>query len=806
MSSPFFRLNPLASALLCLAAGSAVLLPVHTAQAQTVAVRKSYAISAGPLDAALNQFARHAGVLLSFDPALTAGRSSSGLSGSYGVAEGFATLLNGSRLQAQHQPDGSYTLQPQTTAAAAATPQALPEVRVTATALREQADGPVWGYIAKRSSGGTKTDTALLETPQSISVVTRDQMDAQGAQSLQEVLRYTPGVRTEVFGSSTTQDLYRLRGFSADTYLDGLMQVSGEGGHSNQLDGYMMERVEIVRGPSSVLYGQSRPGGLVNLVSKRPTADMVREVQLQVGSFDRRQLGVDLGGTLDTEGKWLYRITGLERDSGTQIAHVDDDRRALSLGLTWLPNTDTSWTVLANYQQDRTGTLQQSLPAAGTVTPTAYGSISRNTFLGEPDWDHYDRDSNGITSLLSHRLNDTWTLRQNLRYTETQLDSQSIYLDSLDADQRTALRSASVLLRNWRSISADQQAQAEFQTGPVRHTALFGLDYRRHTLDNQGGFADTTPLDIYNPVYGAAVGSVPITTSWVQQLEQVGIYAQDQLRWNGWLATLGARHDHAQGSTSYRTGAATVAQTSSANSYRAALGHVFDSGLMPYVSYSESFEPVSGADRWGTPFLPTRGKQTELGIKYQPANSDALLTASVYNLEQTNVLTTDPSATRYSIQTGRVRSRGADLEAKLRLSKASTVLLAYSLTDTKVLSSNTNNLGMALALVPRHQASLWLDHAFTEPHLQGLTLGLGVRHTGSTWGNAANTVQNPGFTLLDAAIGFDLVRLSPSWRGTKLALNISNLTDKTYVAACTSATGCYWGAERRINATMTYRW
>ena len=392
---------------------------------------------------------------------------------------------------------------------AAETRKALPTVTVTGDA-GETATGPVTGFVARRGGSATKTDTPLIETPQAISVVTRDQMEAQGALTLRETTNYTAGVVSSYFDSRV--DSFKVRGGDATQYLDGLLRTYGTY-NSSKLDPYMLERVELLRGPSSVLYGQGGVGGVLNMVSKRPQPETQREVQLQLGSNARKQVAADFTGPVDPEGKWLYRLVAVNRDSGTQVDHVPDDRILVAPSLTWRPNADTSLTLQALYQKDKSGSLIGFFPWQGTLLPSLYGQIPTSTFLGEPGFDRYDTRTTSLGYLFSHRLNDTWTFRQNLRSTESKVVYNTSYTSFtanrltgrparpvFNADQRTLERDLSSDINGGKMLLIDNQAEARFKTGGFEHTVLLGADFQRNTTSKLSGRGRAGALDVYAPV------------------------------------------------------------------------------------------------------------------------------------------------------------------------------------------------------------------------------------------------------------------------------------------------------------------
>ncbi|MBP2300749.1 TonB-dependent siderophore receptor [Azospirillum picis] len=818
--APRLRATRLPLRMLLLASMAAVALGTAAAQAQPAAVTelRQYDIRPQPLSSALTDFASRAGIQLLYSSDMTANLRSPGVSGRLSVDQALPQLLAGTGLGWRYTDAVTVTLMPAPGKSAdAAGTVLLPEVTVQATAWRSWQ--PVEGYVAGVTTTGTKTDTPLIESPQSVSVVTRDQMDDQGSQTVSQTLRYTPGVLAEVRPSARYDSVF-VRGFGGQgagaayvNFLDGLRQQRSISYAIPTVDPWLLERIEILRGPASVLYGQAGSGGVVNLVSRRPTDADSHEVRVEAGSNGRVQTMFDTGGALTEDGQFLYRLTGIGRKSGTQYDDVDDDRIAIAPAFTWKPSSDTSLTVLSSYQRDPEGGFYNFAPALGSVLPNRNGKIGSGFYAGDPAYDNYSRNSASIGYQFEHRLSDVWTLRQNARYNHLDSSFKAISLSSLQANQRTANRSISDVNDMANTVAVDNQAQATVMTGPVDHTLLFGADWSRgFARRDLGQFTGVTvpTLDIFNPVYGYRypVARGVQTTRQIQT--QLGFYAQDQLAYENWRMTVGLRHDRADSETVQLTGNSRTSQSDDAFTWRAGLLYLFDNGITPYVNYSTSFLPNSGSyspARGGDAFKPTEGEQYEAGIKYQPPGMNSFVQVAGYSIRQRDVLTADPLNTLYSVQTGEIRSRGIEVEGRASLTSSLDLIGAYSFIDAEVTRSNTAGVaGNRVPQVPRHMVSGWVNYRFQSGPLAGLELGGGVRYIGPTAGNDVNSFEVPGYTLADAAVRYDLGALKPALAGAELTLNVSNLFDKEYVSSCSSATACYFGDRRLVLAGVRYKW
>ncbi|TAK74834.1 MAG: TonB-dependent siderophore receptor [Aquabacterium sp.] len=690
---------------------------------------------------------------------------------------------------------------------AATTPEKLPTESVRAKAIEEQANGPVDGYRAKRSATATKTDTPLNETPESITVVTREEMLDQGANGVQDALNYAAGVRSNAYGLDSRSDGTRIRGTAPDEYEDGLRRLFNWYTSNTRVEPYALERIEVLRGPAALMYGQGSTGGLINTVSKRPQAETQREVGVQLGSWNRRQVQADLTGALSEDGEWLYRLVALKRKADTQVDHVRDDRTVLAPSLTWKPSASTSWTLLALWQQDRSGSTSQFFPWEGVATPTANGRrIPTHTFTGDPDWDRYDSDRASLTSVFEHHFDSGWTFKQNLRSSYNKVDYRSLYGDSFGNDITPAApgtygsgvsglfgRFADASLTKVRMLAADQNLEGTVQTGPLTHRVLLGLDVVEYKQASASGidyptyYGGSVPLiDVYAPHYG---GFTPptLTANPLSYQRQLGLYLQDQVRLDRWTLVAGLRRDRAASGTEDAP-----AERHYATSRRLGLIHAFDNGWSPYVNYSESFTPVAAID--AQIFKPQRGRQVEAGVKYQPADGSLLFTAAAYKLRESNRVVS-PTATTYA-QIGETRTQGLELEFKSSVTRAIDVVANYTYTD----------IDQQLEQLPRNQASFWGKWRFAVAGIEGFSAGAGLRwmssfrdvahaYNGSVTSTAPET---PAVTLVDAMVAWENAR----WRA---ALNVTNLSDKVYYSTCLSRGDCWYGARRSVVGSLTYR-
>ncbi|QGA47779.1 TonB-dependent siderophore receptor [Pseudomonas brassicacearum] len=789
------------------------------AQSSVTAGPQSYNITPGPLSDVLNQFARQAGITLASTPAQTGGVQSPGLKGQYSPDQALSQLLSGSGLVAVSQDGSSYVLQTQTVGSTLE----LPTTNIKGFALGN-ALGSMEGYNATHSQIATKTSTALRETSQSVSVVTREQMDDQGAQTVSQAMRYTPGVLTNPYGATHRYDYVAMRGFndgSVDNiYLDGLKSMGDSGTYSSmQVDPYFLERVDILKGPSSVLYGRSSPGGLVALTSKKPQYEAYHQIHATVGTQGQRGMGLDFTGPVDDDKRITYRLIGLADSSDTQFDHNKEKRFALAPTVNIDFSEDTSLTLQAYLQHDPDGGYHGGMPADGTLHQRNGRRISENFFEGEPGVDGYERDQQSFGYQFEHRFNDVFTARQNFRYLDSKVTNDQVYAYGWTTPTSNELnRYYTGAEEKLHSFIVDNMLQAEFFTGATKHTVLMGADYQRRKTVVDWTSGSLAPINAFDPTYGNSAITYFSPTSYLRRLEQTGVYLQDLIEMDKWRFSLGLRQDWVETSDENRIAEFGRPQGTEINDKRTKLTgragalYLFDNGLAPYISYSESFNPNSYADSAGNPLPPTDGKQWELGLKYQPPGTDDLYTASLFRIDQENLATKLPQENFYRA-VGAVRSQGLELEAHLQLTEQFKVLGSYTFTDIEYSKSMISTLSTATDIIenkgnsptqaPRHMASVWADYKFDSGALDGLRLGGGVRYVGYSWADAENTMKVPSYTLFDASVGYDLGKVG--LKGVDVRLNANNLTNESYVASCASLSYCYMGEERNVAATVSYQ-
>jgi iron complex outermembrane recepter protein len=677
------------------------------------------------------------------------------------------------------------------------------------------------GYVAGVAGSGTKTDTPLIETPQSISVVTRQQIDDQQPQSINETLRYSPGIVPESEGTTSNfwgANSLQLRGFTPGVYLDGLQD---DNSGNDMVDPYFYQSVEVLSGPASVLYGQASPGGIVNVVSKQPTDTPLHEVTFGIGNYDRYQAGFDFGGPLDQNGQWLYRLTAVGLTQDTQTDWIKHKRYGIAPAITWRPDENTRLTLLGNFTYSPAMGDYSDVPATGSVIPSPLGKVSADFSPGDPNFNSAVQRMAMVGYQFEHHLGNDWEFEQNARFTDNRNEANMLWPSGVEADGETLDRYAFVRHMSTRSYLVDNRLKTQFDLGPLENAVLVGAQYSRYDEDWAWGTNfNVPPIDIFNPDYYLPIqGPAPSTfKAEDNHAHQTGVYAQDQISIDHWRFLLGVRQDWVDEDQTSNNPSLVIANEGARKfTWRTGAVYLFDSGWAPYVSYATSFQPQFGSiTTSGAAASPTTGEQYEAGVKYQPAGSNSLVTLALYHLAEQNVPEADPQDPGFVTQVGEIVSRGVELADRTHLSNDLDLIANYTYTDSRYTKTPTLDVGYTgieapvqghyQYAVPKQSGSVWLDYTLHGAVLQGLGFSGGVRYIGSTYGDDVNSFKVPSFTLVDAALHYDIGKLDAALSGLKLQLNIANLLDKSYVAACTSFTSCNFGVRRTVYASATYDW
>jgi iron complex outermembrane receptor protein len=674
----------------------------------------------------------------------------------------------------------------------------LPEVKVKASTAPAVTPGTV--------TSTTKGETRPLETPQSITVLTRERLDQTQARTLVEALGSVAGVVAGERGNRGFDD-FGIRGVDVggnqEKYVDGLNTMRSGYVPSEEIFG--AERIEVLKGSASLLFGQVRPGGLVNMVSKRPRPEAFGELGVTVGNLGMRQVTADLGRPLSADGRSGFRVAALVNDSDDVTDHVFYKNKYIAPSFALALGERTDLTILTSYL-DREFLRNQALPAKGTVLPNINGRVDRSLFIGDPSFGTVVAHRARVGYELQHRFGDGWKLQQNFRWEDyTMKQRNTAFIGTLAADERTQSRTGNIQHDDYRALALDTYINGKLGSPIGTHEITAGLDL----ADKHGRLsmrsctsADLGTIDLFAPTYGRLGKSTPCTGAFndnTQDIRGAGLYARDHLRIGERLhLTFGARHDRVTTRT-YNDVKSVVSSKPKDSVTTGMLGLAWEvlPGIAPYASLANSFNPVSGVDRGGDMFKPEEGKQAEIGVKFERDGGRQTASVAAYDLKRTNVLTPDPVNTAFNVQTGEHHIRGLEAEVAADLRNGFTLTAAYAYTDAEVSKSNrAEQVGRTVNNVPRHNVSVWGLYRVSDGPLEGWGFGLGLRYMSKRTGYSYDFTI-PGYTVFDAAVQYQ-------GKGWRAALNVRNLADKTYYAGSFSNNLVTLGDTRQVRLNVVY--
>ncbi|ULN65750.1 TonB-dependent receptor [Vibrio gigantis] len=704
--------------------------------------------------------------------------------------------------------------------------------------LEDSSVGPDFSYVGLSSRTATKTDVAIGETPRAISIVTREQMDDRASISIADALQYTPSIQANYFGEDNKQDWFVIRGFkqaNSGLYQDGTRLYSS-GFYSWQIDPFGLERVEILRGPGSALYGQTPPGGVINVVSKRPQFDGGSgQFAIEYGTDDRKQISLDVN--TEVNDKMAFRLQALGRKNGSRVDGVEAERIFIAPSLAYKFTDDTKITLLTSYQKDDSDPYLQFLPMEGTLTSNPNGKISDSTAVGNTDWETFEREQLSLGYEFEHHFNDSTYFMQNTRYSKMDINLRQMYslgyakdygLGVYDPTDSKILRGASTEEGTSDAFNIDNRVVHTFKTGVVEHTLLAGIDYQSIDIDSKDYAADpfvadgnssisvpvpgvglvpiANPLfDVFNPSYSNNVTLLDSNFSVVDESDrqttktknnQLGLYLQDQMMIaDKWAVQIGVRYDDSQNKTHNTTTGAKTKVDNEEWTTNFGVAYLMDSGFTPYASYAQSFNPIIQLDQNGDPAKPERGEQYEVGLKYQPRSFDGYFNIAAFEVSKENLAR---QVAGQLTQIGEVRNRGVELEAVANVTEELTLIGNVSFIDSEIIEdANSSHVGNTPSQIADQLASAWANYRFLSGPLDGLTVGAGARYVGDSYADNTETNVVPSYTLFDATVSYRI-------EDYKFQVAAKNLADKEYVATCDFY--CFYGDRRNVIASVTYDW
>lgn len=670
----------------------------------------------------------------------------------------------------------------------------------------------------------TKTSLDPEETPQGISIIDRQQIEQQGAKSLNQILRYAPGVVTENKGSSVTMyDQFRVRGFLVDqSYYDGLVLQYLTGWNLQpQIDPVALEQVEVFKGPTSVLYGAMPPGGMINMIGKTPQQEHQTNIDVTTGSRNLKQASLDSTGQIG-DSDFSYRVVALARQQDSQVQGMDEERYVFAPSLDWQVSERTLLNVNLYYQNDPAMGINSSLPASGTVYGNANGSTSRSTYAGDINWSQFEREFWLAGFKINHEFNDNWTWLTNTRYMDASLHQKNTYHQcyvyggveycGFD-DSGTLSRNIYSTDENSRGITIDNQLSGRVSVGDFEHNVLFGIDYQRLSGDSTYKEYSTSNSDFYNfnifSPNNDLLDPSSLTETYNEKtdidVEQIGLYTQDQVRYGTWVLLAGGRWDHYTASADSNINGNTKTDQNEF-SYRVGALYEFDNGVAPFASYATSFEPTAGQDINGKAYKPEVSNQIELGLKYQSKDMSKTASVSVYRIVKSDALINNPADFQDpELQIGELTSQGLEVQGQWFVNDNLDLSASYTFADMEISQDSEYDLeGTTPVYVPKHAATLWANYGVFDGVLSGASFGAGARYVGEMQMDATNTQGKvPSYTVVDLSLNYDLRYLSESLSGASVKLRGNNVLDETYYT-CYDKANCWYGAERSVELNVAY--
>lgn len=640
--------------------------------------------------------------------------------------------------------------------------------------------------VATQTTSGGKIPTDVMDTPASVSVITAKEIQERNATNVEQVLNYTAGVVTTFYGSDDRFDYFKIRGFDAYMYRDGMSLGKPFGGIREEP--FAFERVEVLKGGSSSVFGVSDPGGSVNFTSKKPKSERFGEAYLSGGSYNHVETGFDFGDNITADDTLSYRLTGKLKKAEREYDYSRDDEKFFLGGLTWRPTDVTSVTVLYDHL------YLKDTPNSGGY-PVGI-DFSRKRFFGEPDFNYGKTKRDTLTVLADHDFGNGLTFNANARYSKGDKSYGYAYISKTPTDGSTyAERGFMTSDSSNKQFIVDTHLQYEANFDNIESRSLVGFEYNNYRGSSFGQWANGVGIDWENPVYSGPPLNLPTTSNRRNNQETKALYAQQDVTFaNKLIVTLGLRNDWMDIDQFDKLNNKSLSADLSEFTTRVGVAYKFTDQFMAFTSYAQSAVPASiNAE-------PERGEQYEIGVKYRPDSFPALFSASIYDLKKTNITKTDP-ITREESAIGKIRVRGLDLEGKAEITDNISVTAAYSYMNHEILEdANNGTAGKHLTLVPEHTASLWGQYRWEGSGNRGdMTFGLGARYTGSYYFDSANTFGAGDNVVLDLAYTYEFIDK------TALQVNVSNLFDKKYVAYGGFGADFY-NPGREVTATLRRSW
>ncbi|TGA68419.1 TonB-dependent siderophore receptor [Aliivibrio fischeri] len=660
----------------------------------------------------------------------------------------------------------------------------------------------------------TKTSLEPEETPQGITVLDGEVLEQRSVKSLNEALRYVPGVTTEQKGGAVTMyDTFNIRGFDVNqSYYDGLvLQYLNGWNLQPQIDPIAIQQIEVFKGPTSVLYGSMPPGGMVNMIAKTPQKEKSTDVKVATGTGNLVEASIDTTGQFG-DSDFSYRFIALARQKDGQVDYTEEERYVIAPSVDWQVSERTLINFNMYYQNDPSMGMNSAMPASGMIYDNPNGSTDPSTFVGDKNWSTFEREFFMAGYKINHEFNNNWSFLQNFRYMNASLYQENTYHIESNFDPSTGNLDRNIYSTDESSTgyTIDNQLSGRVMVGSVEHNLLFGIDYQKLDGDSLYQEFGTTSqfgnFNIFTP-NNNMIDRGKLTQSYESKekisVEQLGFYTQDQIRIDRLVLIAGGRFDQYKSSNTTSTTSKDADQ--SQFSYRVGALYELESGFSPFISYATSFEPAAGLDAKGNAYDPELGEQIEAGVKYESADYTKTASASVFKIVKSDALMSDPSDPwGPQLQIGEIRSQGLELQGQWMVNDSWDIAANYTYIDMEITKDSGNDLeGKTPIYVPTHAASLWSNYYIYDGILTGTRISGGLRYVGEMEMDAANTDKVPDYTLADVSIGYELDGISESLTGATAQLSATNLFNTEYYS-CYDSANCWYGAEQTVELSINY--
>ncbi|WP_434559349.1 TonB-dependent siderophore receptor [Pseudomonas sp. R1-6] len=672
----------------------------------------------------------------------------------------------------------------------AAQPLTLDALTITGSTVEERADGPVQGYRATRSSTATRTDSDIRDTPQSIDVIPAQVIKDLNTTRIDRALDFAGGVsRQNNFGGLTFLN-YSVRGFTTgELYKNGF--AINRGSYSAP-DTSNIERIEVLKGPAASLYGRGDPGGLVNIVTKRPQAEAFSNLNISAGTWDRYRSSLDVNSPLDSEGNLLARVNMAIEDNGSFRDHVDSQRRIISPSLTWQISPDTR--LMLDTEFSRTESVfDRGIPAVNGEL----GSVKRSTFMGEPNDGQIRNDNQTIDLALEHYLNDNWKVRLANHYTQGTLNGASSEPQALVGTTITRFYRERDF--EWNDNITQAELHGNFELAGWQHQTLAGLEYENYRNSQkypQSATLASYGLDIYNPVYGQPKPALTRANDFHEHTESYALNLQDQIAFTDRLRGLiGVRLERIEQTSLNRTTAVSNSQEKDVATPRVGLLYQLAPQVGVFANASTSFKPNTIGTQ-GQVYKPEKGLGYETGLKLDLFDSRIGATIALFHIDKENVVTTD--ALGESVAAGEARSQGLDLQFSGQITDALRVIGAYAYIDAEVTKGDSAlPKGSDLLGIARNSGSLMGVYEFQDGALRGSDMGAAFNYVGERSGQAGSSFKLPSYSIVD------LLAHYKASEDVTLGLNLNNLFDRKYYERSYNSAWVLPGEPRNLSVSLS---